>query len=62
MTTGTAGVDVGPAAPCAATELVVGVVKIDHFYAFANTRATEATVFGTGAYDRFECRSIRTAL
>ena len=54
--------DAGPAAPCPATESVAAIVRIDHSCAFANTRAMEAMGFGTGVYDRFGCRSIRTAL
>lgn len=54
--------DVGLAAPCPVTGSVAEAVKIDRFCAFANTRVTEAMVSGTGAYGRFECRSVRTAL
>ena len=54
--------DVGLTVPCPATGSVAEVVNIDRFCASANILATEGTVFGIEAYDKFECRLIRTAL
>ena len=53
--------DVGQTALCLVTGSVAEVVKIDHFCAFASTRATAAMAFGIEVFDRFECRLISPA-
>lgn len=58
----TAGVDVGLTALCPVTGLAEEAVKTGLFCAFASTRATVGTVFGIGAFDRFECHLIRVAV
>lgn len=47
---------------CLVMGSVAEVVKTDHFYAFASTRATAAMAFGIEASDKFECCLISMVL
>ncbi len=53
---------VGLIALCLVMGLVEEVVRIGHFCAFASTRATVATAFGTRVSDKFECHSIKVVI